>query len=101
MEIACICDLTLEIDSRALVSIVKTEKKTLPKTMVEQVLSRNNIVTLMLFNQRPIRNEDHHKSDSRPIGTPDSKCDEPNFQGHTDGHNSKSDGTLMGTQFQV
>ena len=46
-----------EIARRIMVKIVKNQKKILFKSMVEQMLSLNKMVNLMLFNQRPIEKE--------------------------------------------
>ena len=46
-----------EIARRIMVKIVKNQKKILFKSFVEQMLSLNKMVNLMLFNQRPIEKE--------------------------------------------
>ena len=98
-----------EVAARVMVKVVKTEKKTLLKSMGVQVLILNKMVNLMLVNQRPIGTPDskfetsnyailkprevNSKSEGPPMSTPTSKSDGTPINTPR----SKSDCTLMGT----
>ena len=59
-----------EVATRVMVKIVKNQKKTLPKSIVKQVLSMNEMANLMTVTQKPIEKEANSKSDGIPMCTP-------------------------------
>ena len=84
-QLVCLCD------EQYMVYIVKPEKKTLHKYMIEQGLSMTQIFNLMTVSQKPIKKKVISKYDGTMLSTPTFKYD-GTLMSKPD---SKSDSTLM------